>query len=64
MRLANTVPAWNLLAAAMTPNNDLRLNLISRIHNRASSFGSQNMGIFPVRYDSFDGSDLSGLGNG
>ena len=59
--MANGVPAWNLFVAAMTPNNDLRANLISRVHNRASSFGSQNMGIFPVSYNSFNGSDVSGM---
>jgi len=61
MRLTNTVPAWNLFVAAMTPNNDLRSDLIRRVHNRASLFGRENMGIFPVRYGSFDGSDVSGM---
>ena len=61
IRLANAVPAWNLFVAAMTPINDLRLKLIERVHNRASSFGRQNMGIFPVRYGSVNGSDMSGM---
>ena len=59
MRLADTVPAWNLFVAAMTPNEDLQSGLISRVHNRASAFGSQDMGIFPVRYSSTNGSDIS-----
>ena len=63
MRLANAaaVPDWNLFVAAMTSNVNLRSNLIRRVHNRASLFGSQNMGIFPYRYNSSDGSDLSGM---
>ena len=61
MRLADALPAWNLFVAAMTPDNDLRSSLISRVHNRASLFGSEEMGAFPVRYRSVDGSDISGM---
>ncbi len=59
-RRADAVLAWNLFVAAMTPNDALRSSLITRIHNRASLFGSQRMGIFPLRY-SLNGTDMSGL---
>jgi len=58
---ADAVLGWNLFVAAMTPNDDLRANRISRVHNRASLFGNQSMGAFPFRYDSGDGSDISGI---
>jgi hypothetical protein len=58
---ADALPGWNLFVAAMTPNNDLCLNRIGRVHNRASLFGNQSLGIFPLRYDSTNGSDMSGM---
>jgi hypothetical protein len=57
---ADAVLGWNLFVAAMTPNDALRSSLITRIHNRASLFGSQRMGIFPLCY-TMNGSDVSGL---
>ena len=59
-RRADAVLGWNLFVAAMTPNDALRSSLITRIHKRASLFGSQRMGIFPLRY-TLNGSDASGL---
>jgi hypothetical protein len=58
---ADALPGWNLFVAAMTPNNDLCSNRIRRVHNRASLFGNQSLGIFPLRYDSTNASDLSGM---
>ena len=49
---------WNLFVAAMTPNQDLRMNLISRIHNRASYNVSE--GVFPLNYDSTSGTTILG----
>jgi hypothetical protein len=57
---ADAVLGWNLFVAAMTPNDALRSSLITGIHNRASLFGSQRMGIFPLCYTK-NGSDVSGL---
>jgi hypothetical protein len=59
---ADAVPGWNLFVAAMTPNNDLRLDLIRRVHNRALLSGNHRLGAFPLQYDSKDGSDISGMG--
>jgi hypothetical protein len=59
---ADLALGWNLFVAAMTPNNDLRANRISRVHNRALLFGNQSIGAFLFRYDSSDGSDISGIG--
>ncbi|KAI9464134.1 hypothetical protein BJY52DRAFT_1114957 [Lactarius psammicola] len=50
--------SWTLFAAAMTSNQGLRTNLISRVHNRASYNASA--GVFPVFYDSTTGSIYSG----
>ena len=52
---------WNLFVAAMTPSNELRSDRITKVHNRASLFGNQSLGIFPVMYGSTDGSDVSGM---
>ncbi|KAH9017578.1 hypothetical protein EDB85DRAFT_2076084 [Lactarius pseudohatsudake] len=50
--------SWNLFVAAMTSNQDLRTNLISRVHNRASFNASA--GAFPLYYDSTNGSTVLG----
>ncbi|KAH9036047.1 hypothetical protein EDB83DRAFT_1770629 [Lactarius deliciosus] len=52
------VSSWNLFVAAMTPNQDLRTNLISRVHNRASY--NKSAGVFPIQYDSMYGSTILG----
>ncbi|KAH9000989.1 hypothetical protein EDB83DRAFT_2275918 [Lactarius deliciosus] len=52
------VSSWNLFVAAMTPNQDLRTVLISRIHNRASYNASA--GVFPLNYDSTSGAAILG----
>ncbi|KAH9021999.1 hypothetical protein EDB85DRAFT_2187724, partial [Lactarius pseudohatsudake] len=53
------ISSWNLfVAAAMTSNQDLRTNLISRVHNRASFNASA--GVFPLGYDSTNGSTIFG----
>ncbi len=49
---------WNLFVAAMTPNQDLRTNLISRVHNRASY--NVSAGVFPLNYDSASGTAILG----
>ncbi|KAH9164532.1 hypothetical protein EDB89DRAFT_415428 [Lactarius sanguifluus] len=48
------ISGWNLFVAAMTLNSDLRANLISRVHNRASF--NTSAGVFPLSYDSAQGS--------
>ena len=48
--------------AAMTPNSNLRSDLIRRVHDRASIYGNQSIGAFPIRYNSIDGADLLGIG--
>jgi len=51
--------------AAMAPNSNLRSSLIRSTHDQAliSVLGSQSiMGAFPVRYDSGNGMDISGIG--
>ncbi|KAI0251855.1 hypothetical protein BJV78DRAFT_1125603 [Lactifluus subvellereus] len=53
------VSSWNLFAAAMTSNTDLRATLISRVHNRA--FFNASAGVFPVIYDSTHGSTILGV---
>ncbi|KAI9430129.1 hypothetical protein H4582DRAFT_2087538 [Lactarius indigo] len=52
------VSSWNLFVAAMTPNQDLRTNLISRVHNRASY--NISPGVFPIEYDSTIGITILG----
>ncbi|KAH8988003.1 hypothetical protein EDB86DRAFT_2832105 [Lactarius hatsudake] len=52
------VSSWNLFVAAMTPNQDLRTVLISRVHNRASYNASA--GVFPLNYDSTSGAAILG----
>ncbi|KAI9513395.1 hypothetical protein F5148DRAFT_1278777 [Russula earlei] len=47
------VSSWNLFVAAITPNQDLRSQLISRVHNLASS--NTSGGVFPLIYDSLHG---------
>jgi len=59
---ADLALGWNLFVAAMTPNNDLRVNCISRVHNQALLFGNQSIGAFLFRYNGSDGSDISGIG--
>ncbi|KAF8263272.1 hypothetical protein EI94DRAFT_1704113 [Lactarius quietus] len=50
---STAVSSWTLFVAAMTSNQDLRTNLISRVHNRASY--NATAGVFPVLYDSSSG---------
>ena len=54
--LTDVLVGWNLFVAAMTPYNDLRLNLIERIYNRSQLFASG--GVFPLSYYSANGSDI------
>jgi hypothetical protein len=56
--VADLVLGWSLFAAAMTKNQSLSSELISRVSNRASS--SNLSGVFPVYYGSIDGSILRG----
>ena len=50
---------WSLFAAAMTTNQSLRSELISRVSDRASS--TNTSGIFPVYYGSGDGTTVQGV---
>ncbi|KAH9063197.1 hypothetical protein EDB87DRAFT_1805777 [Lactarius vividus] len=52
------ISSWNLFVAAMSSNQDLRTNLISRVHNRASF--NTSAGVFPLSYDSTHGSTILG----
>ncbi|KAI0278710.1 hypothetical protein BGY98DRAFT_1186437 [Russula aff. rugulosa BPL654] len=52
------VSSWSLFAAAMTTNQGLSSELITRVSNRASS--TNISGVFPVYYSSADGSTLQG----
>ncbi|KAH9000741.1 hypothetical protein EDB86DRAFT_3075191 [Lactarius hatsudake] len=54
----STDTSWNLFVAAMSSNQDLRTNLISRVHNRASF--NVSAGVFPLSYDSTHGSTILG----
>jgi len=54
-----TVSSWNLFVAAMTSNEDLRTNIISSVHNRASY--NLSAGAFPLNYDSTHGSTILGV---
>jgi hypothetical protein len=47
-----------MFAAAMTPNQDLRTKLISKVHNRASF--NTSAGVFPSNYDSTTGATILG----
>ncbi|KAH9996278.1 hypothetical protein BJV77DRAFT_942524 [Russula vinacea] len=51
--------SWNLFAAAMTTDQDMRSQLIGKVHNRASF--NISAGVFPVNYGSVDGSTLQGV---
>ena len=50
---------WNLFVAAMTSDKDLRTNLISRVHNRASFNGG--VGAFPLSYENTYGFTIQGV---
>jgi hypothetical protein len=54
-----TISSWNLFVAAMTSNQGLRSDLISRVHNRASF--NVSAGVFPLSYDSTHGSTIMGV---
>ncbi|KAH9077812.1 hypothetical protein EDB83DRAFT_2514525 [Lactarius deliciosus] len=45
--------SWTLFVAAMTSDEDLLTNLVSRVHSRASL--NTSVGVFPVYYDSASG---------
>jgi hypothetical protein len=57
--LVDPVSGWNLFAAAMTSIQGLRSDLISRVHTRAST--SNIAGVFPLYYDSSNGTSLQGI---
>jgi hypothetical protein len=46
---ANLILGWDLFVAAMTSNQSLCMDLISRVHNRASF--NMSTGVFPTKYD-------------
>ncbi|KAH9021900.1 hypothetical protein EDB85DRAFT_2120054, partial [Lactarius pseudohatsudake] len=58
------ISSWNLFVAAMTLNPDLRTNLISRVHNRASLSNvnaSTLADLFPLVYDGTHGITILGV---
>jgi hypothetical protein len=56
--LPDLVIGWSLFAAAMTRNPGLRSELILRVYNRVTS---SIPGVFPVYYDSDNGTSLQGI---
>jgi len=56
--LSDLVIGWSLFAAAMTTNPGLRSELILRVYNRVTS---AIPGVFPVYYDSSNGTSLHGI---
>ena len=56
---SDPILGWSLFVAAMTTNQGLRSELISRVSNRASS--TNTSGIFPVYYSSGDGTTVQGV---
>ncbi|KAH9064488.1 hypothetical protein EDB87DRAFT_1241631 [Lactarius vividus] len=56
--ISDAASSWTLFVAAMTSDEGLSTNLISRVHNRASL--NTSMGVFPVFYDSTSGSTTRG----
>ncbi|KAI0292858.1 hypothetical protein BC826DRAFT_1186270 [Russula brevipes] len=61
-----TVSAWNMFAAAMTSDDELRSILIARLNNRANLNNTSGVGAFPLLYDNNNGSAVEGqtLGGG
>ena len=57
--LADRVSGWSLFAAAMTSNQGLRSDLITKVFNRANN--RTIPGLFPVYYDSRLGPPLYGV---
>ncbi|KAI0278709.1 hypothetical protein BGY98DRAFT_933632 [Russula aff. rugulosa BPL654] len=59
--LPDLVISWSLFAAAMTTNSGLRSERISRVYNLEST--NLNISyVFPVYYDSSNGTALKGIG--
>jgi hypothetical protein len=56
---ADPVSGWNLFAAAMTSNQGLRSELITKVFNRANN--RTIPGVFPVYYGSSLGQALQGV---
>jgi hypothetical protein len=56
--LPDLVIGWSLFAAAMTTNPGLRSQLILRVYNRVTS---TIPGVFPVFYNSVNGTSLQGM---
>ena len=56
--LPDLVIGWSLYVAAMTSNPGLRSQLILRVYNRVTS---SIPGVFPVYYDSGNGTSLQGI---
>jgi len=57
--LANPALGWSLFAAAMTSNQGLRSDLISRVFNRLNN--RTISGVFPVYYDASQGLSVLGV---
>jgi len=56
---ADPVSGWSLFAAAMTSDQGLRSDLITRVFNRVNNRAI--LGAFPVYYDSILGSAVQGM---
>ena len=57
--LADRVSGWSLFAAAMTSNQGLRSDLITKVFNRVNN--RTIPGVFPAYYDSSQGSAVQGV---
>ena len=57
--MADLVLGWSLFAAAMTSNQGLHSDLITKVVNRANN--RTIPGVFPVYYDSSQGGAVQGV---
>lgn len=54
--MADAALAWNMFAAAMTSDDELRSILIARLNNRANLNNTSGVGAFPLFYNNNNGS--------
>jgi hypothetical protein len=57
--LSDPVLGWSSFVAAMTTNQGLRSELIERVYKRMAT--DTIPGVFPVYYDSVNGTSLQGM---
>jgi hypothetical protein len=58
--LADIVIGWSLFVAAMTNDERLNSELIARVSDRSSNIAIP-ANVFPVEYDSANGTSLQGV---